>query len=153
MVMREKPTLAGLILLVAAAVWISLAGAQATAAETTTEPKAPKPGAAQTTNPPAAPAQPEATRQAAADAALTVEVKAAIMADPDLKTQVINVDTVNATVTLSGIVDSTHKSEAARTLVGRVKGVKSVDNRLSVKSTTALAVTAGTFALLTREAI
>jgi hypothetical protein len=160
--MRDRSTLAGLILLLAAAIWISVAGAHATAAETTTTPQSPQPPATQTTNgprpstaqtTPSTPAQPDSTRQAATDAAITVEVKAALMADPDLKTQVINVDTVNATVTLSGIVDSTQKSEAARTLVIRVKGVKSVDNRLSVKSTTALAVTAGRGEAMAREVL
>lgn len=69
------------------------------------------------------------------DAAITAKVKAAIFAEPGLKTLQISVDTVNGVVTLSGSVDSLSSSNEARALAGAVAGVKAVENRLTPKST------------------
>jgi len=149
--MLDRRMLAGLILLLAMAAWLSALAGQA-AAQTHSKPlTSPRAPAAQSTpargpaaQPAPAPTLPaESTRQAALDAAITARVKAALMADADLKLQTIHVDTVNATVILSGIVDSSFKSEAARTLVIRVDGVKSVDNRLAVEGATAAAARIG----------
>jgi len=68
------------------------------------------------------------------DAEVTARVKAAIFAEPGLKTLQINVDTVKGIVTLSGSVDSPASSERAKTLAGAMAGVKGVENRLVPKS-------------------
>jgi hyperosmotically inducible periplasmic protein len=68
------------------------------------------------------------------DVAITSEVKAAIFAEPGLKTLQISVDTVKGVVTLSGSVDSLSNSNRAKELAGAVAGVKDVENRLVLKS-------------------
>ncbi len=68
------------------------------------------------------------------DTEITTKVKAAIFAEPGLKTLQISVDTVKGVVTLSGSVDSQSVSNRARELASAVAGVKDVENRLAVKS-------------------
>ncbi|HET7775752.1 MAG TPA: BON domain-containing protein [Azospira sp.] len=68
------------------------------------------------------------------DAEITGKVKAAIFAEPGLKSLQIGVDTVKGVVTLSGAVDSEASSERARTLAAATAGVKSVENRLVLTS-------------------
>lgn len=68
------------------------------------------------------------------DAEITAKVKAAIFAEPGLKTLQISVDTVKGVVTLSGSVDSTSSSDRAKGLAAAVAGVKDVENRLALKS-------------------
>lgn len=72
--------------------------------------------------------------QAIDDATITTKIKAAIISEPSLKVLQINVDTVNGMVTLTGTVDSVQSSDRAKEIAGAVAGVKSVDNRLEVKS-------------------
>ena len=79
-------------------------------------------------------AQGEKTAEALDDTTITTKVKAAILTEPGLKTLEISVDTVNGVVTLSGSVDSQANSEQAKTVASTVSGVKSVDNKLVVKS-------------------
>jgi len=67
------------------------------------------------------------------DTAITSEVKAAIFAEPGLKTLQISVDTVKGVVTLNGSVDSLQSSDRAKALAGAVAGVKEVENRLVLK--------------------
>jgi len=67
------------------------------------------------------------------DAEITAKVKAAIFAEPGLKTLQISVDTVNGVVTLSGSVDSLPNSDRAKALAGAVAGVKEVENKLVLK--------------------
>ncbi|MHB1619584.1 MAG: BON domain-containing protein [Sulfuricella sp.] len=67
------------------------------------------------------------------DAEITAKVKAAIFAEPGLKTLQISVDTVKGVVTLSGSVDSQPSSDRAKALAAAVAGVKEVDNRLVLK--------------------
>ncbi|MHB1293165.1 MAG: BON domain-containing protein [Sulfuricella sp.] len=67
------------------------------------------------------------------DAEITAKVKAAIFAEPGLKTLQISVDTVKGVVTLSGSVDSLSGSDRAKALAAAVAGVKEVDNRLALK--------------------
>jgi len=69
------------------------------------------------------------------DAEITTKVKAAIFAEPGLKTLQIGVDTVKGVVTLSGSVDSQQNSDSAKALAGAVAGVKLVENRLAIKPT------------------
>ena len=68
------------------------------------------------------------------DAEITTKVKAAIFAEPGLKTLQISVDTVKGVVTLSGSVDSLPKSNRAKELASAVAGVNKVENRLALKS-------------------
>ena len=65
------------------------------------------------------------------DTEITAKVKAAIFAEPGLKTLQISVDTVKGVVTLTGSVDSTQSSARAKELAGAVAGVTQVDNRLA----------------------
>jgi hyperosmotically inducible periplasmic protein len=66
------------------------------------------------------------------DTEITARVKAAIFAEPDLKTLQISVDTVKGLVTLRGSVDSLSSSDKAKTLASAVANVREVDNRLVV---------------------
>ena len=67
------------------------------------------------------------------DAEITAKVKAAIFAEPGLKTLQISVDTVKGIVTLSGSIDSTADSDKTKALAAAVSGVKAVDNQLKIK--------------------
>ena len=67
------------------------------------------------------------------DAEITAKVKAAIFAEPGLKTLQISVDTVNGVVALTGSVDSQANSDRAEALAGAVAGVSRVENRLALK--------------------
>ena len=67
------------------------------------------------------------------DTEITAKVKAAIFAEPGLKTLQISVDTVKGIVTLSGSVDSAANSDTAKGLARAVSGVKEVNNQLAIK--------------------
>jgi osmotically-inducible protein OsmY len=67
------------------------------------------------------------------DAAITAKVKAAILAEPGLKTLQINVDTNGATVTLSGSVDNADLRERAKQIASSTSGVRGVVDQLTVK--------------------
>lgn len=67
------------------------------------------------------------------DAEITTKVKAAIFAEPGLKTLQISVDTIKGIVTLSGSVNTQQNSDTARALAGAVSGVHEVENRLIIK--------------------
>src|SRR6202521_729594 len=73
------------------------------------------------------------TATVAEDAAITAKVKAAILAEPGLKTLQINVDTNGATVTLSGSVDNADLRERAKQIATSTSGVKGVVDQLTVK--------------------
>jgi len=68
------------------------------------------------------------------DAAITAKVKAAILAEPGLKSLQINVDTKDATVTLSGNVDSDMLRDRAKQIAMATEGVRNVVDNLSVKA-------------------
>ena len=68
------------------------------------------------------------------DTAITAKVKAAILAEPGLKTLQINVDTKDATVTLTGNVDSDMLRDRAKQIAMSTEGVKNVVDNLSVKT-------------------
>lgn len=68
------------------------------------------------------------------DAAITAKVKTALIGEPGLKALKIDVDTANGVVTLTGSVDSPQNLERATQVAQAVEGVKSVDNRLNIKS-------------------
>ena len=71
---------------------------------------------------------------AADDTAITAKVKAALIAEPGLKSTEINVDTKEATVTLSGTVASNELRDRAKQIASSTSGVKNVVDNLVVKS-------------------
>ena len=71
---------------------------------------------------------------AADDTAITAKVKAAILAEPGLKSLQINVDTKDATVTLSGNVDSDMLRDRAKQIATSTEGVRNVVDNLTVKT-------------------
>ena len=70
---------------------------------------------------------------AIANGTLTARVKAALLADPDVKGLQIDVDSNDGVVTLSGALDRAANVERAQALARGVEGVKSVENGLTVK--------------------
>lgn len=72
--------------------------------------------------------------EAAIDSAITVKVKTALLADPDIKSLKIDVDTNDGVVTLNGTVPSAANATRAATVAKGIDGVKSVQNRLTVKA-------------------
>jgi hyperosmotically inducible protein len=70
---------------------------------------------------------------AVGDAAITGKVKTALIADPDVKALRIDVDTKDNVVTLNGTADTQSHADKAVTVAKGVEGVKSVENRLTVK--------------------
>ncbi|MCX7173387.1 MAG: BON domain-containing protein [Proteobacteria bacterium] len=80
-------------------------------------------------------AQGEKAGVAIADAEITAKIKAAIFAEPGLKSLQISVDTAKGVVTLSGSVNSQQNSDMARGLASAVAGVNGVENRLVLKPT------------------
>jgi len=80
---------------------------------------------------------PAASSTAAAavdDAAITTKVKAAVLAEPGLKSMDINVDTKDGVVTLAGTVGSQDLKQRATQVAQQVQGVKQVSDQLVVKS-------------------
>jgi osmotically-inducible protein OsmY len=67
------------------------------------------------------------------DAAITGKVKTALIADPDVKALQVDVDTKDGVVMLTGTADSAAHAERAATVARGIDGVKSVDNKLTVK--------------------
>jgi osmotically-inducible protein OsmY len=67
------------------------------------------------------------------DAVITTEVKAALLHTAGLKSTEITVETYKGIVKLSGFIDSKSEIEKAVDVTRHVKGVKSVENDLSVK--------------------
>lgn len=68
------------------------------------------------------------------DAALTAKVKAALFAEPGLKTLQIDVETHGAVVTLAGSVDSDVLHQRAVQIAGALSGVRQVVDKLVVKA-------------------
>jgi hyperosmotically inducible protein len=67
------------------------------------------------------------------DSALTAKVKSALIDDPSTKAGNINVETRQGVVQLSGFVSTQAQKDAATKVAGAVKGVKSVQNGLSIR--------------------
>ena len=71
--------------------------------------------------------------EAMGDAEITGKVKTALIADPDVKALKIDVDTKDNVVTLNGSADTKANADKAVTIAKGIEGVKSVENRLTVK--------------------
>lgn len=66
------------------------------------------------------------------DATITAKVKAAFIADPQVKAMQVNVETMEGAVQLSGFVDSTAAEVKAVQLAEQVRGVKLVKDSMVV---------------------
>jgi hyperosmotically inducible periplasmic protein len=67
------------------------------------------------------------------DTVLTTKVKSALLADPDIKSFNLKVETFKGTVQLSGFVDSAVQVERALAVARGVGGAARVDNNVTVK--------------------
>ena len=80
---------------------------------------------------------PTATRESpgeyAGDAAVTAKVKTALIKEPGVKANEINVETFRGVVQLSGFVDTQDVADRAVAAASRVGGVKSVKNDMRLK--------------------
>ena len=68
------------------------------------------------------------------DGAITAKVKTALLADPDVKGLMIDVDTQNGVVTLKGTADKPANRDRAVAIAKDTGGVKSVQDQLVVKA-------------------
>lgn len=75
----------------------------------------------------------EGTGEYVDDTVITTKVKAAILAEPGLKSAEINVETFKGVVQLSGFVTSQDSINRAADITRSVRGVKSVSNDMRVK--------------------
>ena len=75
----------------------------------------------------------EGTGEYIDDSLITGKVKAALVADPDLKATEINVETYKGTVQLSGFVAAPDDIPKASALTRKIAGVKNVKNDIAVK--------------------
>lgn len=71
---------------------------------------------------------------AADDAAVTAKVKAALFAEPGLKTLQIEVETHEAVVTLAGSVESESLRQRVVQIAGSLNGVRNAVHNLVIKS-------------------
>lgn len=67
------------------------------------------------------------------DSVITTTVKSALLADPDVKSFDLKVETRKGEVQLSGFVDNQAQIDRATTIAQNVSGTKSVQNRVSLK--------------------
>jgi hyperosmotically inducible protein len=67
------------------------------------------------------------------DSVVTARVKSALLADPDVKSFGFKVDTRKGEVQLSGFVDSQTQIDRAIAVTRGMPGVKSVDNKVSLR--------------------
>ncbi len=75
----------------------------------------------------------EGTGEFIEDSVITTKVKAAILAEPSLKSAEINVETFKGTVQLSGFVHDKADIAKAGEVARQVKGVSSVKNDIRPK--------------------
>lgn len=68
------------------------------------------------------------------DSVVTGRIKAALLADPDVKSYGFKVDTHKGEVQLSGFVDNQVQIDHAVEVARAVQGVKNVENKVSLKS-------------------
>ena len=79
------------------------------------------------------PAEPDPQRVALTDPALTASVKSKLLANPDVSGLRIDVDTRDGVVTLTGTVSTQAEKDEALRVVRDTSGVKSVEDRLTVR--------------------
>ena len=138
-------TLSGLTAIAVAAVSMSLgacdqrspgsASTSGSAPATSAQPSGPMTGtpAGQMATP-SSPAGDKAAAGAVDDAALTAQVKSALQSEAALRSQAIDVDSKNATITLTGSVDSAASKARANEVAAGVNGVVAVVDQLTIKT-------------------
>lgn len=67
------------------------------------------------------------------DKALNTRVRSALGDNPEYKFSDVNVTSFRGVVQLSGFVNTTDQKKMAGTIAGKVQGVKSVENNITVK--------------------
>ena len=77
------------------------------------------------------------TGQSIDDSAISAKVKAAFAQDPGVRAVDVKVDTHLGAVQLSGWADSAEEKARAEQLAKAVPGVKTVDNKIELKTSTA----------------
>ena len=82
----------------------------------------------------ASPAFAESTEHYIDDATITAKVKEAILADSLLKVLEVKVDTTHGVVLLSGAVDNKTQEAEAVKVAGKINGVVSVTDNMSIKN-------------------
>lgn len=87
------------------------------------------------TTPPPPPAAKTTVGTDIDDGTITTKVKSALLADADVKSFDIKVETRKGEVQLSGFVDNQAQIDRAIAVAKGVEGVKSVDNKMSLKAT------------------
>lgn len=75
----------------------------------------------------------ETTGEYLDDSVITTKVKYALLADPDVKSLDISVETFKGVVQLSGFVNNAEQARKAAGIAKSVQGVRSVKNSLVVK--------------------
>lgn len=75
----------------------------------------------------------DTAKAVADDSSITAEVKAKLLAAASLKDEKIEVSTTEGAVTLTGTVKTKQVKGVATKIAKAVKGVKSVDNKLTVE--------------------
>lgn len=76
----------------------------------------------------------ESTGEYIDDSAITAKVKTALLADKTVSGMAVKVVTFKGVVQLSGFVDTETERQQAEILAAAVSGVKSVENKISVKT-------------------
>ena len=84
---------------------------------------------------PAAPAAKTTVGTDIDDGTVTTKVKTALLADADVKSFDIKVETRKGEVQLSGFVDNQAQVDRAIAVAKGVEGVKSIDNKMNLKAT------------------
>jgi osmotically-inducible protein OsmY len=74
----------------------------------------------------------ETTAQVLEDTAITAKVKAALLAEKDVKSRDIDVETFQGKVVVKGTVPDRAQADRAVRVASGVDGVKAVENRLTV---------------------
>jgi hyperosmotically inducible protein len=67
------------------------------------------------------------------DGVITAKVKAALISDPNVAANEVNVQTREGVVQLAGFVDNSTQKSKASEVTRRIAGVKQVDNQIEVK--------------------
>lgn len=67
------------------------------------------------------------------NSAITADVKAKFLTDPDIKSTHITVTTKKGVVTLTGYVNTAEQKQKAVSIASQVNGVKSVKDKLVIK--------------------
>lgn len=75
----------------------------------------------------------ESTGEFVDDSTITAKVKAALMKNDVVKSSDVSVETFKGTVQLSGFVDNSAQKYTAAEVARGVKGVRDVENKITVK--------------------